>query len=66
MKPSHRAWFDRHRQVNTWLPIRDHERLLRLAEREGETPSAVVRSIIERALADDAERTADLLHGDRK
>lgn len=49
---SRRAWFDRHRQVNTWVAVRDFEALRKLAERNELSLAETVREILQRALQD--------------
>jgi len=42
-KASRKAWFDRHRQVNTWLEKKDYEELVERAKQAGMTLSTYVR-----------------------
>jgi hypothetical protein len=43
---SKRAWFARHRQVNTWVEQKDFDELLQRAEHAGMTISCYVRHLL--------------------
>ena len=43
---SKRAWFERHRQVNTWLERREFDAFKKLADAAGETVSEFARGMI--------------------
>lgn len=54
-RESKKAWFDRHRQVNTWMDLKDYERLRAIAERNGQTVSEAVRNVLLRVIQTEAK-----------
>lgn len=51
---SRKAWFERHRQINTWLTSADFSRLEAAAQDRGETTAAFAREAILERLPKDS------------